>query len=106
MVLLDEISHRLETDFEFINFVRLQRLRIGMAVVRHHVAAARWIKRTMRGTQPSACNKLSKRIQSLGAVVARLGKLVGELNEKIGVARRRRSIKNKLDRSGNLKITF
>ena len=45
MTLLDEISHGLEADLEFVDLVGRERLRIGMAVVGHHLRAARRVER-------------------------------------------------------------
>src|SRR5262249_12419314 len=75
-----------------------------MAVVRHHVSAPSGIERAVRCAQPPARDEISKRIETFAPVVRRLGELIGELDEEIGVARRRRCVENKLDGPGNFEI--
>src|SRR5262249_16974963 len=89
MTLLDEVGHRLKADLEFIDLIRYQRLRVGVAVVGHSVRAARRVEGAMRRAQPTARDEFGKRIKSLAAIIWRLRKLIAELDEEIGVTRGR-----------------
>src|SRR6476620_659868 len=62
MTLLDKVSHRFKADLKFVDLVRRQRLRISVAVVRHHVCAACRVDGAVRCAQPAARDEFRKRV--------------------------------------------
>src|SRR5262245_29039353 len=50
---LESVRHRFDTDIESVDFAGLDRLRVGMSVIRLHLGAFLRFERTMRGAQPA-----------------------------------------------------
>src|SRR3972149_2297698 len=104
IALLELEGIRLDADLELIDLAGLDRLRVFVQKVGLHLGAVLLVDGAVGCAQPALGHDLESRVEALRPVFRRLRKLLGELDDKIGVFARRGRVQHELDRTGDLEV--